>query len=88
MGFGKKTDLSTGKTLDLDKTYKNIIKPAVEKSGLQCVRADEIQDSGLIDKSMYALLMHSDLVVADIQHIIQMRYMNWVFGTRLDPIQQ
>jgi tetratricopeptide (TPR) repeat protein len=66
MGFGKKTDLSTGKTLDLDKTYKNIIKPAVEKAGLQCVRADEIQDSGLIDKSMYALLMHADLVVADI----------------------
>lgn len=66
MGFGKKTDLSTGKTLDLDKTYKNIIKPAAEKAGLQCVRADEIQDSGLIDKSMYALLMHADLVVADI----------------------
>lgn len=66
MGFGKKTDLSTGKTLNLDKTYKNIIKPAVEKAGLQCVRADEIQDSGLIDKSMYALLMHADLVVADI----------------------
>lgn len=66
MGFGKKTDLSTGKTLDLDKTYKNIIRPAVEKSGFVCVRADEIQDSGLIDKSMYALLMHADLVVADI----------------------
>lgn len=65
-GIRKKTDLSTGKTLDLDKTYKNIIKPAVEKAGLQCVRADEIQDSGLIDKSMYALLMHADLVVADI----------------------
>ena len=66
MGFGKKTDLSTGKTLDLDKTYKNIIKPAAEKAGFQCVRADEIQDSGLIDKSMYALLMHADLVIADI----------------------
>ncbi|MCG9738378.1 DUF4071 domain-containing protein [Shewanella insulae] len=66
MGFGKKTDYSTGKTLDLDKTYKNIIQPAVESSGYQCVRADEIQDSGLIDKSMYALLMQAELVVADI----------------------
>ncbi|MDY0250040.1 MAG: TRAFs-binding domain-containing protein [Pseudomonas sp.] len=66
MGFGKKTDYSTGKTLDLDKTYKNIIQPAVESSGYQCVRADEIQDAGLIDKSMYALLMQADLVVADI----------------------
>ncbi|MCV6590293.1 MAG: DUF4071 domain-containing protein [Marinobacterium sp.] len=66
MGFGKKTDYSTGKTLDLDKTYKNIIHPCVESLGFRCVRADEIQDSGLIDKSMYALLMQADLVVADI----------------------
>lgn len=66
MGFGRKTDYSTGKTFDLDKTYKNIIQPAVEHTGYQCVRADEIQDPGLIDKSMYALLMHADLVVADI----------------------
>lgn len=66
MGFGTKTDFSTGKTLDLDQTYKNIIQPAVENSGFQCIRADEIQESGLIDKSMYALLMQADLVVADI----------------------
>ncbi|MGR5281396.1 TRAFs-binding domain-containing protein [Photobacterium damselae] len=66
MGFGKKTDYSTGKTFDLDQTYKNIIQPAVENAGYLCIRADEIQDPGLIDKSMYALLMHADLVVADI----------------------
>lgn len=66
MGFGKKTDPSTGKTLDLDKTYKNIIQPAVIQSNYECVRADEIQDSSLIDRSMYALLIHSDLVIADI----------------------
>ncbi len=66
MGFGKKYDHTTQKTLDLDKTYKNIIKPAVKIAGFHCVRADEIQDSGLIDKSMYALLMHADLVIADI----------------------
>lgn len=66
MGFGKKTDFSTGKTLDLDKTYKNIIRPAAESAGFLCVRADEIQGSGLIDKSMYALLIDAELVVADI----------------------
>lgn len=66
MGFGKKSDPSTGKTLDLDKTYKNIIRPAVIKSGYQCIRADEIQGSGLIDRSMYALLMKAELVIADI----------------------
>lgn len=66
MGFGKKTDFSTGKTYDLDKTYQNIIKPVVERCGYVSIRADEIQDSGLIDKSMYALLVKADLVVADI----------------------
>ena len=66
MGFGKKTDYQSGRTIDLDKTYVNIIKPAVERAGYRCIRADEIQDSGIIDKSMYALLLHSDLVIADI----------------------
>jgi hypothetical protein len=66
MGFGKRTDFSTGKTFDLDQTYKNIINPAVLALGYKCVRADEIKESGLIDKSMYALLMQADLVIADI----------------------
>ena len=66
MGFGKKTDFSSGRSLDLDMTYRNIIKPAVINAGYECVRADEIQDSGIIDKSMYALLIHADLVIADI----------------------
>jgi hypothetical protein len=30
MGFGKKSDFETGSTLDLDKSYRNMIKPAVE----------------------------------------------------------
>ncbi len=66
MGFGKKTDPFTGRILDLDKTYENIIAPAIKESGLECIRADEVHDSGLIDKSMYALLIHADLVIADI----------------------
>ncbi len=41
MGFGKKPDFETGRTLDLDKTYKNIIKPSVEAAGLKCIRADD-----------------------------------------------
>lgn len=66
MGFGKKTDYPSGRTLDLDKTYKNIIKPVVEKLGYRCIRSDEIQHSGIIDKSMYALLVRAELVIADI----------------------
>jgi hypothetical protein len=66
MGFGKKTDFETGRTLDLDMTYHNIIKPAAEAAGLKCLRADEIVHSGLIDVPMYEQLLNADIVVADL----------------------
>ena len=33
MGFGKKTDFETGRLLDLDMSYKDLIKPARPSSG-------------------------------------------------------
>ena len=66
MGFGKKTDFETGRTLDLDQSYKNMIRPAVEAAGLKCVRADEIVHSGMIDQPMYEQLLNADVVVTDL----------------------
>jgi hypothetical protein len=66
MGFGKKTDFESGRVLDLDKSYRNMIKPAVEDAGLICVRADEIAHSGIIDVPMYEQLLNADVVVADL----------------------
>jgi tetratricopeptide (TPR) repeat protein len=66
MGFGKKTDFETGRVLDLDQSYINLIKPAVEAASLKCIRADEIVHSGLIDLPMYELLLKADVVVADL----------------------
>jgi hypothetical protein len=66
MGFGKKIDLATGRELDLDKTYQNIIKPAVTDAGYECERADEILHSGVIDVPMYDRLFGAELVVADL----------------------
>ena len=66
MGFGKKNDFETGRVLDLDQSYHNLIKPAVEAAGLKCIRADEIVHSGLIDVPMYEQLLKSDVVVADV----------------------
>jgi hypothetical protein len=66
MGFGKKTDHTTGRVLDLDKSYRNIIKPAAIAAGLECKRADEIMHSGIIDVPMYQQLLAADVVVADI----------------------
>lgn len=66
MGFGKKTDYETGKVVDLNETYSEIIKPAVEAVGFNCCRADEISGCGKIDIPMYKMLLNADLVIADI----------------------
>ena len=66
MGFGKKTDPESGRTLDLNATYDAIIRPAVEAENLRCIRADEIIHSGIIDTEMYEMLFRADLVIADI----------------------
>ena len=66
MGFGEKVDFQQQKTFDLDKSYRIIIKKAVEEAGLECIRADDIIHSGVIDKPMYQMLLEADLVVADL----------------------
>ena len=66
MGFGTKTDFQQQKSYDLDKTYRIIIKKAVEEAGLECIRADDIIHAGIIDKPMYELLLGADVVVADL----------------------
>jgi tetratricopeptide repeat protein len=65
MGFGVKVDYRTNRSLDLDKTYK-IIKRAVEAAGLECIRADDIVHSGVIDKPMYENLLSADVAIADL----------------------
>ena len=66
MGYGKKTDYKRGRTIDLDKTYNNILKPLIEELGMECVRSDEIIHSGIIDKPMFNQLISADIVIADI----------------------
>jgi hypothetical protein len=68
MGFGKKTDFQSNpqRVLDLDRTYENIIEPAVTTAGLECIRADKIIHSTVIDKPMYENLLEADLVIADL----------------------
>lgn len=67
MGFGRKADYGEPvRTLDLDASYRAIIKPAVIACGYRCIRADEVQHSGVIDQKMYELLLRADLVIADI----------------------
>ena len=66
MGFGIKTDLATGRKLDLNKSYNALIKPVVKAKGFTCIRADEIRQSGIIDVVMYQELLEADVVIADL----------------------
>ena len=68
MGFGEKTDYQGKKqrVLNLDRTFLDIIEPAVSASGLECIRADKIIHSTLIDKPMYEQLLGADVVIADL----------------------
>jgi hypothetical protein len=66
MGFNEKKDPISGRVLDLNKSYRGIIKPAAEDAGYYCLRADEIQHAGIIDVPMYDWLYKADLVIADL----------------------
>jgi hypothetical protein len=62
-GFGRKTDPQSGRTLDLDASWR-IIRDAVKRAaGLPCVRADEQMASG---GDLYSLLLRARLVIADL----------------------
>ena len=68
MGFGEKTDFQSNpqRVLDLNRTFEDIIEPAVTESGVECIRADKTIHSTLIDKPMYEQLLDADLVIADL----------------------
>ena len=67
IGFGMKTDLGTGRVLNLDKTYTQLIKPAFDKVGdIECFRAIDVNRSGSIDELMYYWIYQADMVVVDI----------------------
>jgi hypothetical protein len=68
MGFGEKTDFQSNpqRVLDLNRTFEDIIQPAVTDCGVECIRADKIIHSTVIDKPMYEQLLEADLVIADL----------------------
>jgi hypothetical protein len=68
MGFGRKTDFPTGRVLNLDATYRTIIKPAAEEVGLRCIRADEISitDWRVSERETYEQLLRADVVLVDL----------------------
>jgi tetratricopeptide (TPR) repeat protein len=65
MPFGKKTD-DAGKIVDFDAVYAELIRPAIEESGLESLRADEEVAGGIIHKPMFERLILCQYAVADL----------------------
>lgn len=65
MPFGKKKDLNDNE-IDFDIIYKDLIHPAIEKAGMEPIRADEETVNGIIHKPMYERLILCDYAVADL----------------------
>src|SRR5215469_1708588 len=66
MPFGQKADLKSGVIVDFDQIYNNAIKPAIEQCGLEALRGDEERTGGIIHSAMFARLLLSEFVVADL----------------------
>jgi tetratricopeptide (TPR) repeat protein len=66
MPFDKKVDPSTGRPVDFDAVYRDLIAPAVVAAGMEVVRADEEVVGGVIHKAMYERLILCDFAVADL----------------------
>jgi hypothetical protein len=65
MGYGVKKDFLHNRDIDLDKTFRTIIKPSFAAMGYDCKRSCDFQ-LGLIDGMMYEGIYNSDFVLADI----------------------
>jgi MAP3K TRAFs-binding domain len=65
MPFGQKSSAG-GKTIDFDAVYKELIAPAIDRSGLEPLRADEEMTGGVIHKPMFERLILCEFAVADL----------------------
>lgn len=65
MPFGKKPGLA-GSQIDFDAVYYDLIKPSIEKAGLEPLRADEEMKGGFIHKPMFERLILCEYAVADL----------------------
>lgn len=65
MGYGIKKDYINNRDIDLDKTFKHIIKPVFDDLGFDCKRSIDYPP-GIIDTIMYKGIFNADFVIADI----------------------
>jgi len=64
-GYGIKKDYINNREIDLDKSFKYIIKPVFEELGYECKRSCDYPP-GVIDTIMYQGIYYADFVIADL----------------------
>jgi hypothetical protein len=62
MPFGQKPDES-GRMVDFDRVYRELIKPAIEAASLDPIRADEETSGGIIHKPMFERLTRQSSLI-------------------------
>ncbi len=67
MPFGVKTG-PDGKTINFDRVYEELIKPAITSADLEPLRADHEEAGGFIQKPMFEALLLCQFAVADLTH--------------------
>lgn len=65
--FGVKQDAVSGRAVDHDRIYRELIVPAVQKAGLVCQRADDFAGS-LIHKDIAKAVITADVMLADVSN--------------------
>ena len=65
MPFGKKPTAG-GAVIDFDDVYRELIEPAIERAGLEPLRADEEMTGGIIHKPMFERLILCEYAIADL----------------------
>jgi hypothetical protein len=66
MPFGRKTDPHGGAEIDFDQIYQQAIQPAIADAGLCSIRGDREETGGIIHQAMFARLLLSEFVIADL----------------------
>ena len=65
MPFGRKQDVS-GKWIEFDDVYRELIAPAIEAADLDAIRADQEEIGGIIHKPMFERLILCRYAIADL----------------------
>src|SRR5262249_48036715 len=66
MPFRTKVDPRSGTEIDFDDIYECGIRPGIETTGLTAIRGDKERTGGIIHTAMFARLLLSEFVVADL----------------------